>query len=77
MATNMIAVVTGATGSLGSSVTKELLSHGIHVIGTYHTEGPLASLRNELGPLVHSIPGQEDGRDERVRSVRTFPMGQA
>ncbi len=52
MATNMIAVVTGATGSLGSSVTKELLSHGIHVIGTYHTEGPLASLRNELGPLA-------------------------
>jgi NAD(P)-dependent dehydrogenase (short-subunit alcohol dehydrogenase family) len=52
MAAKIIAVVTGATGSLGSSVTREFLSHGIHVIGTYHSEGSLETLRNDLGPLA-------------------------
>jgi NAD(P)-dependent dehydrogenase (short-subunit alcohol dehydrogenase family) len=65
VATYKIAVVTGATGSLGSSVTKELLSHGIHVIGTYRTEESLTALRNDLGPLAEHLEARKaDVTDE-------------
>jgi NAD(P)-dependent dehydrogenase (short-subunit alcohol dehydrogenase family) len=52
MANDRIAVVTGATSPLGRSVTKEFLTQGIKVIGTYHSEGSDAELRTELGTLV-------------------------
>ena len=65
MATKIIAVVTGATGALGSAVTKELLSHGIHVIGTYRTEESVAALRADLGPLIDHFEGlRADVTDE-------------
>ena len=58
-------MVTGATGSLGNTIVKEFLSHGIHVIGTYRTEGSLVSLKNELGQLAGEFQGrQADVTDE-------------
>jgi NAD(P)-dependent dehydrogenase (short-subunit alcohol dehydrogenase family) len=65
MATKTIALVTGATGSLGSAVTNELLSHGVHVIGTYRTEGSLAVLRADLESLSENFQGRKaDVTDE-------------
>ena len=66
MAESRIAVVTGATGSLASSVTKELLKHGIHVIVTYRTEESLEVLRNDLGALAsHFESRKADVTDEK------------
>jgi NAD(P)-dependent dehydrogenase (short-subunit alcohol dehydrogenase family) len=66
MAERKIAVVTGATGSLGSSVTRELLAHGIHVIATYRTEGSLTALRGELGTLADQFESRRaDVTDEK------------
>ncbi|HEY3420113.1 MAG TPA: SDR family NAD(P)-dependent oxidoreductase [Methanomassiliicoccales archaeon] len=66
MANEKIAVVTGATGSLGSAVTKGLLTQGIHVIVTYRTEGSLAGLRDEIGTEADKIePRKADVTDEK------------
>ena len=66
MADYKVAVVTGATGSLGSSVTKELLGHGIHVIVTYRTKESLASLRGDLGPMAAQLESRKaDVTDEK------------
>lgn len=65
MAADRIAVVTGSTSPLGSSVTRELLSHGTHVVGTYRKETSLQSLRSELGPLVEEFEARKaDVTDE-------------
>jgi NAD(P)-dependent dehydrogenase (short-subunit alcohol dehydrogenase family) len=47
-----IAVVTGSNSPLGRSVIKELLSRGIHVIGTYRSEEAEVALRKELGASI-------------------------
>jgi NAD(P)-dependent dehydrogenase (short-subunit alcohol dehydrogenase family) len=66
MAEKKIAVVTGATGALGGSVTRELLEHGIHVIITYRTAESLSALEDELGDLSSEIePHRVDVTDEK------------
>jgi len=46
-----VAMVTGATGSLGRSVTKNLLDEGLRVISIYKNDNSQEALLDYLGPL--------------------------
>jgi NAD(P)-dependent dehydrogenase (short-subunit alcohol dehydrogenase family) len=60
MAENVrIAIVTGSTSPLGSSVTKEFLAHGIRVVGTYRSEESVSALRTELGSLAANFQSRK------------------
>jgi NAD(P)-dependent dehydrogenase (short-subunit alcohol dehydrogenase family) len=74
MANKLIAVVTGATGSLGSAVTREMLGHGIQVIGTYRREESLLALRKDLGPLAEHFDGQKVDVTDEVSVTGLFDM---
>jgi len=53
-----VAIVTGATGSLGRVVVKALLNHGVRVVATYRNEEKLSALDNfvgEVGSLFTSV----------------------
>jgi NAD(P)-dependent dehydrogenase (short-subunit alcohol dehydrogenase family) len=54
-----IAIVTGATSPLGSSVTREFLAQGIRVVGTYRSEDSVAELRTELGSLAANFQSRK------------------
>ena len=65
-------LVTGASGSIGRELTKQLLTNGHSVIGTYHSNPtPLNSLRQEFGDNLTTL--QVDFREEEAceKSIKT------
>jgi len=62
---NKVALVTGATGALGRTVTKRLLENGAKVVISYRTQERLDDLLQFVEPLKSNVTGvQADVTDE-------------
>jgi NAD(P)-dependent dehydrogenase (short-subunit alcohol dehydrogenase family) len=63
---NKVALVTGATGALGKTVTRKLLENGARVAATYRTENGRNDLEQSVGALNSNlIEIKADVTDER------------
>lgn len=62
---NKVAVVTGATGTLGSVVAKMLLERGVRVVASYRTDAKLGDLLEAVGDLWSNVtPVETDVTNE-------------
>jgi len=50
-----IAVITGATGGLGKTVTKLMLERGMKVVASFRSDNSLAELMEYIGPLKDNL----------------------
>jgi len=56
---NKVALVTGATGTLGRTVTRMLLENGVKVVATYRNKDKLNDLFKFVGALKENVTGIE------------------
>jgi NAD(P)-dependent dehydrogenase (short-subunit alcohol dehydrogenase family) len=64
-----VAIVTGATGTLGRVVTKMLLGHDAHVISTYRSEDKRTELNNFLAEGGNMLTSVQADVTEESKSI--------
>lgn len=63
---NRVALVTGATGNLGTAVVRRLLAQGVRVVVAFRDERKFKGLSDSLGGLISALTGiKADVTDEK------------